>query len=57
MRRIPFILVVGEREKDTRTVSVRSRDGTDLGKKTVDEVLDILAEGVKQLGRLDSSAE
>ena len=57
MRRIPFILVVGEREKDTRTVSVRSRDGTDLGKKTLDDVLDILEEGIKQLGRLDSSAE
>ena len=57
MSRIPLILVVGEREKDTRTVSVRSRDGTDLGKKTLDDVLDILEEGVKQLGRLDSSAE
>ena len=57
MRRIPFILVVGKREKDTRTVSVRSRDGTDLGKKTLDEVLYILEEGIKQLGRLDSSAE
>ena len=57
MSRVPFILVVGEREKDTRTVSVRSRDGTDLGKKTLDEVLYILEEGIKQLGRLDSSAE
>ena len=57
MSRVPFILVVGEREKDTRTVSVRSRDGTDLGKKTLDDVLDILEEGIKQLGRLDSSAE
>ncbi len=57
MRRIPFILVVGKREKDSRTVSVRSRDGTDLGKKTLDDVLDILEEGIKQLGRLDSSAE
>ena len=57
MSRVPFILVVGEREKDSRTVSVRSRDGTDLGKKTLDEVLYILEEGIKQLGRLDSSAE
>ena len=57
MRRIPFILVVGKREKDSRTISVRSRDGTDLGKKTLDEVLYILEEGIKQLGRLDSSAE
>ena len=57
MSRVPFILVVGEREKDTRTVSVRSRDGTDLGKKTLDEVLYILEEGIKRLGRLDSSAE
>ncbi len=55
--RIPFIFVVGEKEKETGTVSVRSREGTDLGKKTLDEIFGLLEEGVKRLGRLDRSAE
>ncbi len=31
LQRIPFLLVVGDREVDNRTVAVRTRDGEDLG--------------------------
>ena len=55
--RIPFIFVVGEKEKETGTVSVRSREGTDLGKRTLDDIFDLLEVRVKQLGRLDRSTE
>ncbi len=55
--RIPFIFVVGEKEKATGTVSVRSREGTDLGKRTLDDIFDLLEVRVKQLGRLDRSTE
>ncbi|MDX8409741.1 MAG: threonine--tRNA ligase [Mariprofundales bacterium] len=34
--RVPFILVTGEREQEENTVSVRSRDGENLGVMTVD---------------------
>jgi len=37
LQRVPFILVVGEREKEEGTVSVRNRAGDNLGTKTVDE--------------------
>ncbi|MDQ7005028.1 MAG: threonine--tRNA ligase [Ghiorsea sp.] len=37
LQRVPFILVVGEREKEESTVSVRNRAGDNLGVKTVDE--------------------
>ncbi len=37
LQRVPFILVVGEREKEENTVSVRNRAGDNLGAKTVDE--------------------
>ncbi|MDQ6984215.1 MAG: threonine--tRNA ligase, partial [Ghiorsea sp.] len=37
LQRVPFILVVGEREKEEGTVSVRNRAGDNLGAKTVDE--------------------
>ena len=55
--RIPFIFVVGEKEKETGTVSVRSREGTDLGKRTLDDIFDLLEVRVKQLGRSDRSTE
>ena len=31
IQRVPYILVVGDNEKDSRTVAVRTRDGKDLG--------------------------
>jgi threonyl-tRNA synthetase len=37
LQRVPFILVVGDREKEENTVSVRTRGGDNLGVKTVDE--------------------
>ena len=37
LQRVPFIIVVGEREKEEGTVSVRNRAGDNLGTKTVDE--------------------
>ena len=31
LRRVPYMLVVGDRERDNETVSVRTREGDDLG--------------------------
>ena len=36
LQRVPFILVVGEREKEENTVSVRTRSGDNLGVQSVD---------------------
>jgi threonyl-tRNA synthetase len=38
LRRIPFILVVGDKEIDAECVSVRTQDGTDLGSIELDKV-------------------
>jgi threonyl-tRNA synthetase len=40
--KVPFMLVAGNREMQDGTLSVRGRSGTNLGSKTVAEVLDIL---------------
>ncbi|HWG97155.1 MAG TPA: threonine--tRNA ligase, partial [Nitrospira sp.] len=40
--KIPFMLVAGNREMQDRTLSVRGRSGSNLGNKTVAEVLDLL---------------
>ena len=42
LRRIPYLLVVGEREKEAGTVAVRTRDGLDLGSVAVASAVEAL---------------
>lgn len=42
MQRIPYLLVVGNREKDSQSVAVRNREGQDLGVFTIDQLIDRL---------------
>ncbi|TCP52740.1 threonyl-tRNA synthetase [Tumebacillus sp. BK434] len=45
LQKVPYMLVVGDREAETNSVSVRSREAGDLGSKPVDEfIADILQE-------------
>jgi len=39
-RKIPYLLVVGEREAEADTVAVRELDGTDRGSQPVDDVIE-----------------
>ncbi|MCL1073006.1 threonine--tRNA ligase [Shewanella dokdonensis] len=36
LRRVPYLLVVGDQEMENREVAVRTRDGVDLGKMSLD---------------------
>ena len=42
LERIPYMIIVGEKEIETNSVSVRRRDGDDLRNMTIKQVLDIL---------------
>ncbi len=42
LQKIPYMLVVGDRETESNSASVRMRDGQDLGSKTVDEVVSLI---------------
>jgi len=42
LQRVPFLLVIGEREVETQTVSVRHRNGQDLGSMSLEEVSKLL---------------
>jgi len=46
MQKVPYILVVGEKERDTATVAVRVRSGGDLGSMPVAQFSQRLAEDV-----------
>jgi threonyl-tRNA synthetase len=51
MQRIPYLLIIGEREMETGSVSVRARGGEDLGSMTLDAFAVRLAEEAGRLGR------
>lgn len=48
---VPYLLVVGDREVESRTVSVRTQDGADLGSMPVSQYIELLRTGIAQRGR------
>ncbi|WP_296802464.1 threonine--tRNA ligase [Thiolapillus sp.] len=48
LQRIPYLLVVGDREMENAAVAVRKRGGEDLGAMPVDEFVSHLQEDLKQ---------
>jgi threonyl-tRNA synthetase len=38
LQRVPYMLVIGDRELETNTVAVRTRSGEDLGTMSIDDV-------------------
>ena len=52
IQRVPYILVVGDKEKESRTVAVRTRDGQDLGSITLDQVNSLFTEALGRRGRI-----
>ena len=54
IQRIPYLLVTGDRERETGTVSVRARDGRDLGTMSLDDFCEHLDQDVERRGRLVS---
>ncbi|WP_376695407.1 threonine--tRNA ligase [Wenzhouxiangella sp. EGI_FJ10305] len=50
LEKIPYLLVVGDREVENRQVAVRLRDGTDLGAMSIDDLIKRLSTEVAQRG-------
>ena len=51
LQKIPYLLVVGDKEVENGTVAVRKRGGEDLGAMTFDEFCILLNQDVAQFGR------
>ena len=52
IQRIPYLLVVGDKEVESRTVAVRSRQGQDLGSLSLQAFSELLEQDVAQRGRV-----
>jgi threonyl-tRNA synthetase len=48
LQKIPYMLIVGDKELASDGVSVRLRSGEDLGRKTLDEFKRIASEAIFQ---------
>ncbi|WP_432470602.1 threonine--tRNA ligase [Amphritea sp. HPY] len=51
IQKVPYLLVVGDKEVETGSVAVRTRTGEDLGTLSIEEFCDHLAQDVAQKGR------
>jgi len=52
IQKVPYLLVIGDREVETQTVAVRTRSGEDLGIMQVSAFAELLAQDVKRRGRV-----
>ncbi|GAB5412804.1 MAG: threonine--tRNA ligase [Congregibacter sp.] len=51
IQRIPYLVVVGEKEVEAKTVAVRSRNGEDLGSMSIEAFAEVLHQDVARRGR------
>ncbi|TCM66744.1 threonyl-tRNA synthetase [Acinetobacter calcoaceticus] len=51
LERIPYLLVLGDREVEDGTVNVRTRSGTNLGTMSIDAFVDLVKTAVAERGR------
>ena len=51
LEKVPYMLIIGDKEKDTETVSIKSRTGEDLGSKTIENLIKDLIEEVENAKR------
>ncbi|MDX1460362.1 MAG: threonine--tRNA ligase [Xanthomonadales bacterium] len=50
LQRVPFLLIVGDREVEEGTVAVRTREGEDLGSMSLEAFAEVLGDAVKARG-------
>jgi threonyl-tRNA synthetase len=58
MQRVPYLLVVGDKEIENGTVAVRTRDGEDKGSMTIEEVITLFQRDTEKRSReLETNTE
>jgi threonyl-tRNA synthetase len=57
IQKVPYLLVVGDREVETQTMAVRTRSGEDLGSMSLEAYLELLAKDVSRRGHVLLASE
>lgn len=50
---VPYLLVAGDREVESQTVSVRTQDGSDLGTMTIVKFVELIRADIARRGRIE----
>ncbi len=53
IERVPYLLVAGDREVESKTLSVRTREGVDLGSMSIDQCIAFVHAKVAERGRIN----
>lgn len=57
LERIPFMLVLGDKEVESGTVNVRTREGENLGSMSLSDFMSVLDKAIEKKGRVEARAE
>ena len=57
LERIPFMLILGDKEVESGTVNVRTRTGDNLGSMNLDDFIKILDGAMEKKGRVEPKSE
>ncbi|MDC1352704.1 His/Gly/Thr/Pro-type tRNA ligase C-terminal domain-containing protein, partial [Oceanospirillaceae bacterium] len=52
--KVPYLLVIGDKEVETQSVTVRTRTGEDLGNMSLTAFADLLNADIAKLGRTEA---
>lgn len=50
---VPYLLVAGDREVESRSISVRTQDGRDLGSMSVEQFVELMKTEIARRGRIE----
>ena len=56
MQRIPFLIIIGDKEEENNEISVRTREGKDLGKMTLEKFKFIMDEAISNKSLVESKS-
>ncbi|KTC82127.1 threonyl-tRNA synthetase [Legionella cherrii] len=54
LQKVPYLLVIGDKEVESNQVAVRSREGADLGVMTIDAICDTLTQEIARKGSINN---
>ena len=57
LQKVPYLLVVGDKEVESNSVAVRTRGGEDLGSMTFDEFCSHLSQDIARFGRSENKQD
>ena len=57
LHKVPFLIVVGDKEVENDVIAVRSRKGEDLGQMSIEAFAELLDNEIKKAGRIDNQTE